>query len=476
MYEITMPKLSDSMEVGKIIRWLVKEGDAVRAGDVLAEVESDKAAMELECFADGTLAEIVHGDGSEVAVGETIGRIAEEGEGAPAEDEEEKETQAVKPEPIVGQLVPEEEEEKEKKAQVPAPAPVDEKPPAVRRAGEHAAISPYARKLAAETGVEYERLKGSGPGGRIVAADIEKAAAGGKAPERPPDEGGANIEPLARSVLERYGAAIESVVGTGPEGQITLDDAIKALTGRSPARVKPSPDEELPPLDLQPGEADVTEAPFRLKTLARIVTASKHVIPHFYVTRGVDVTALLKRKGDLKESLGVTLTHVIMFACVEALKKNPGVNRSYERGKIIAWKNVNLGLAVDTDDGLTVAVLPDAQTLSLKDMAARTKDLVEKARAGKLSAAERRHPTFTVTNLGMYDVEHFQPIVNPPSAITLAVASALPAPIIRGPSIAIAQVMRLTASCDHRIISGVDAARFLRDLADLLEDPDTLAG
>jgi len=213
-----------------------------------------------------------------------------------------------------------------------------------------------------------------------------------------------------------------------------------------------------------------------MKTQARLVTASKRSIPHFYVTRSVDVTALLKRKDEFKERYGATLTHVIMFACVEALKKNPAVNRSYERGRIVAWKGVNLGLAVDTDEGLTVAVLTDAQTFSLKDMSGRTKELVEKARAGKLSAAERRHPTFTITNLGMFDVEHFQPIVNPPSAVTLAVASALPAPVIRGESIAIAKVMRLTASCDHRIVGGVDAAKFLRDLAGLLEDPDALAG
>jgi len=471
MYEITMPKLSDSMEVGKIIRWLVKEGDAVSAGDVLAEIESDKAAMELECFADGMLAEIVRGDGSEVAVGEVIGRIAEEGEAAAPEDEEEPETRAVTPEEAVAAKG-----ETEDEKTIPAPAPVREKPPAARPEAGRVAISPYARKLADETGVEYERLKGSGPGGRIVAADIEKASGGGKALEGQPLERGAAIEPLAKSVLDRYSASTENIEGTGPGGRITLDDAIEALTGCSPARVKPSPDEELPPLDLQPGEANVTEAPFRLKTRARIVTASKHVIPHFYVTRGADVTALLKRKDAFKERHGATLTHVVMLACVEALKKNPDVNRSYERGKIIAWKGINLGLAVDTDDGLTVAVLKDAQTLSLEEMAARTKELVGKARAKRLSAKERRHPTFTVTNLGMFDVEHFQPIVNPPSAVTLAVASALPTPVIRGESIAIARVMRLPASCDHRIISGVDAANLLRDLTGLLENPEALLG
>ena len=456
MYEITMPKLSDSMEVGKIIHWLVAEGDELHAGDVLAEVESDKATMELECFADGVLAKIAHGDDSEVAVGEVIGLIAEEGEEAQAGE-------------------PEASAEEEKPA---AREPVHEKPPAIRHEGGHIAISPYAKKLAKEKGIDYATVTGTGPGGRIVAHDVE-AAAGGKpipaapapAPERP-----VAADPLAAAVLERYGLGIASVAGTGPGGQVTLDDAIKALTGQAPAKIKPSPDEELPPLDVEPDEADIEDAPFRMKTLARIVTASKHVIPHFYVTRGADVTELFKRKDELKQKHGATVTHLIMLACVRTLKEHPAVNRSYDRGKIIKWKGINLGLAIDTDDGLTVAVLKNAQDFSLADLVARTRDVVEKARAGKLSAEERKHPTFTITNLGMFDVEHFQPIVNPPSAITLAVASALPAPVIRGESIAIAKVMRLTASCDHRIISGVDAATFLKDLNAALEAPDALIG
>ncbi|MHC4789300.1 MAG: 2-oxo acid dehydrogenase subunit E2, partial [Planctomycetota bacterium] len=294
------------------------------------------------------------------------------------------------------------------------------------------AISPYARKLAEEQGVDYSEICGTGPGGRIVARDIEQAAvAGAPAPAR---------------------AAEEAPPAPSP------------------------PDEELPRLEIAEGEADVEEAPFRLKTQARRVMASQHVIPHFYVTRGVDVTELLARKEELKERFDATVTHLVMFACAKVLTEQPEVNRSYDRGKIIKWKGINLGLAVDTDQGLTVAVVRDAQDLSLGELAERTAALVEKARAGKLEAEARRHATFTVTNLGMFDVEHFEPIINPPSAVTLAVASALPAAIVRDDALHIGRVMKLTAACDHRIIDGAAAARFVAALRQLLENPDELMG
>ena len=354
--------------------------------------------------------------------------------------------------------------------------------------GARVAISPYARKRAQELGVDPARVQGTGPGGRITAADVQSAAAHPSAPatpvpgkaeplaaaaERPAPTGPPAVEPLAALVAERYRVDLTGVAGTGEDGRITVPDVMAARSGK-PAPVRPPADEELPPLHVTPDEADVEEASFRLKTQARIVVASKHVIPHFYVTRSVDATALLARKAALKETLGATVTHLLLLACVRAIEKHPEVNRSYDRGKVIRWKGIHLGIAADTPDGLTVAVLHDAQQLSLREIVARSQALVEKARAGKLTAEERRHPTFTVTNLGMFDVEHFQPIINPPSAITLGVASAIEQPVVRRGGISIAHVMRLTASCDHRIVEGVHAAAFLRDLRDLLEDPDGL--
>ncbi len=251
---------------------------------------------------------------------------------------------------------------------------------------------------------------------------------------------------------------IEEVAG----GHATLEEA------------RPSADEELPAVEVSDEEADVEDAPFRLRTQARRVVASKHVIPHFYVTAAADVTRLLERKDELKEEHGATVTHLVMLACLKAIGEVPEVNRSYDRGRVIKWKHVNLGLAVQTDEGLTVAVLPKAETLSPAELVEKTGPLVERARLGKLRGEDRKHPTFTVSNLGMYDVEHFEPIINPPSSITLAVASALAEPVVRGDGIHVARVMRLTASCDHRMIDGVTAAKLLQAITGLLADPDRL--
>ena len=459
MYEVAMPKLSDSMEVGKIVKWRAKEGDEVHEGDVLAEVESDKATMELECFHEGILAKVVHGDDDEVPVGEVIAFIAARGEVLSAE-----------PSPRLASVPP-------KKPAPAEPEPTETTPPPklpllpTRAEGQRVPISPYAKKLAAERDIDYTRITASGPGGRIIARDIE-AATSVQSPKESVPFVGANIEPLAAALAVKYGIDTSDIRGTGPDAQIRVDD-IEAFRHRDKVVAAPA-DEEMPPLDVHEDEAEVEEAPFHVKTLARRVTASKHAIPHFYVTRGVDATALLERREELKQRLGATVTHVLMLACVKALEKHPEINRAYDHGKIVKWKGIHLGLAVDTEKGLTVAVLRNAQALSLGEIVERTSQLVTRAREGKLSADERRHPTFTITNLGMFDVEHFHPIINPPSAITLAVASALPTPVVRGEAIYIARVMKLTAACDHRIIDGATAAEFLRSLRALLEAPEEL--
>jgi len=492
MYEVTMPKLSDSMETGQIIEWKVKEGDAVHEGDVLADVESDKATMELECFADGVVAKILHGNDTEVAVGEIIAYIAAEGEGAGA---------AAKPAAEAPPAPPAEEKPAPKPvakagpAPPPAPAPA---PSAPARGPGLAPVSPYARRLAEQKGIDLATIAGSGPGGRIIARDVEAAAAG-KAPAPEPTAPPAapeaaeaaapppaakkprelrkeiDIDPTALTLAQKHGVDAATLEGTGTNGRITVDDVLSAARA-IPAVLPPAPDDELPSIDFDPDEADVADAPFRFRTQARRVTASKHVIPHFYITRGADVAKLLARKDEVKEKFGATVTHFVQRACVEAIKQHPHVNRSYDRGRIITWKGIHLGIAVDTDRGLTVVVLRDAQKLALEDIAKQTMALVEKARSGKLSAAERSHPTFTVTNLGMFDVEHFQPIINPPSAITIGVSTALPTPVVRDDRICITRLMRVTLSCDHRIVEGATAARFLKTLKELLEDPAALLG
>lgn len=465
-----MPKLSDSMEEGKIIEWKVAEGDSVEEGDVLAEVESDKAVMELECFQNGVVREIVHGDEAEVPVGEVIAYIAEPGEEAPeaaeaepaAEEEEAAAEEAAAEEEPAGEEAEEEtveevevtteaEEGEAPEAEVEveveeAPeeeAPVAEAAPAPAEA-EEVEITAYAKKLAEDRGVDYASLEGSGPDGLIVASDVAAAA----------EE-------------SRVIAAVEGAPGREPKEE---EAAAEAAEERPAERAE----EELPPLEIEEDEAEVEEAPFRLKTQARRVIASQHIIPHFYLTRGVDATHLMKLKDRLKEEHDATITHVVMYGCLRALEEHPEVNRSYDHGRVINWKRVNLGLAVDTERGLTVAVLKEAQKLGFDELVGRTRELVDRAREGKLSGEERRHATFTVTNLGPMDVEHFEPIINPPSSITLAVSSALPSAVVKDEAVILGHVMKLTAACDHRIIEGATAARFVRDLRLLLEDPESL--
>ena len=511
MYDIKMPRLSDSMEVGQIVEWKVEEGDEVEQGQVLADIESDKATMELECFHDGTMAEMLYEDGEEAEVGEIIARIAEpdeeveagaggeetaeeseEGTAEETETEEQEEaeeapegeTEAAEEEsPEEGEVEEEtaatEREEEEKEAE-------EEEQPETAEAeeeSERVKISPYARKLAEKANVDIEQLEGSGPGGRIIARDIKEAAGEeireeAPAREKSGTEATAEAEPLARAVAEKYGVDLSSIDGSGVGGRITVDDVLDARSGagaeEEETKAPQSPEEELPELKLEEGEAEVEEAPFRLRTQARHVIAAKHAVPHFYVTRGADVTELMKHKDELKENFDASVTHVVMLAVLKALSEHPDINRSYDRGRIIKWNDVNLGLAVDTEKGLTVAVLREAQDLGLEDIATRTSSLVEKARSGKLQPEERRHPTFVITNLGMFDVEEFQAILNPPAAVTVAVSSALPTPVVRDGGVEAGTVMKLTLSCDHRIVDGVGAAKFLSTLKDHLETPESL--
>ncbi len=433
MYEVTMPKLSDSMTVGKIIEWKVKEGQAVREGQVIAEVESDKAAMDLECFHAGILSRIVKGDGAEVAVGEVIATIAAKGEAVEAKPKISATQPSAPAEqtPDLAKVRTSLRKVRSPAQPAPAAAQTPSPKPATAKAAARIAISPYARKLLAKKGIDPDQIKGSGPGGRIVAADVESTVAG------------------ARHALPQ----------TETAGSVSLSSM---------------PSADLPPIDLAPGEADVEDASFRMKTQARLVTASKRGIPHFYVTRSIDMRGITARKEGIKSHFGATITHVIMFACLKSLALHPEVNRSYDRGRIIKWKGVNLGLAIETDQGLTVAVIPSAQKLGLKQLAEAARALVERARADKLTPEERRHPTFTVSNLGMFDVEQFEPIIAPPSAITLAVSSILPTAVVRDGKLEAGEVMKLTISCDHRVIDGVQAAKFLRDLRAALENADAL--
>lgn len=426
--DVTMPKLSDSMEEGRIVRWVKQEGDTVEEGEILVEIESDKAVMELESFYGGTVTQILKQEDDIVEVGDVIAIIAEPGEqadpvvpSAPAEPDVPDEPDEPAPEP---------------------PTPAAPRTPAPAVSGARVKASPLARKLAAQKGIDIATITGTGPGGRILQRDVE-AATGDTPP--PVTKATPSDEPTS-----------------GPEHEADPIHKMAAL------------DLEMPEIKVTPDDADIEPVSFNQLAVIRHVTASKHVIPHFYVTSQVMVEKLIAAKDAHKADTGATVTHYIMRAAALALKQFPIINSSYDRKRIIKWKKVNVGLVIEAERGLMVAVAHDVAETPLAELAKTTRALVDKARAGRLSMDERSNPTFVISNMGMYDVESFSAIINPPASTALAVGAAISMPVALGDAVRVAPVMKMTLSADHRIINGVDAAKFLAEMKRLLENPDEL--
>ena len=467
--EVTMPKLTDSMEEGRIVSWKVAVGDRVAEGDVLAEIETDKAVMELESFRSGVVAELVRRDGDVAAGGEVIARIADGAEATKATDSGEQEAENPPAETPVQEATGGAEEEVSEAAAPAAPEPQDRRGVEARaaeppRAGARDEVPlPGAHLLAERGGKHSPRPE---PPAKPQA---QPETAGRAAPT------GLKASPRARRLARETGVDLAGLRGTGPEGRITTAD-VEAAPGGSvshgaPARAE-GPEEELAPVTFAEGEAEVEEVSFYQKAAVRRVVASKHVIPHFYVARTVRADALRERKEEAGE--GVRVTHLVLRACALALEAFPEANRSYDRGRWIRWKVTNLGLAIQTDAGLVVGVLRGAQGRDLAWIADGARRLVERARQGQLKPEERANATFTLSSLGGFGVESFSAIINPPSAMTLAVGAVRSAPVVEAGRVVPAEVLNLTLSCDHRVVDGVLAARFLGEVAGLLENPARL--
>jgi pyruvate dehydrogenase E2 component (dihydrolipoyllysine-residue acetyltransferase) len=410
--ELTMPRLSDTMEEGRIGRWLKREGESFREGDVIAEIETDKATMEFQAYDDGTVLRIIVDDGETAALGAPIAIVGEAGE--------EVEAQAPAEEPAA---------EPEKSgsdpnfsAAPPAPAPQGNGKAEVLR------VSPIARRMADAAGLDLRSLagKGSGPDGRIVKADVERAIEG----EPPP-----------------------------------------APTPPGPA---PQPEQR------RPAEGDeVRELSPMLKAVARRMTESKTTVPHFYVSSEIDMTRALQLRKELNEALAdsgekVSVNDLIVRASAQALMQHPQAHRSYVDGTHVYHAHVHAGIAVALDDGLIVPVLRDADTKGLRQIAAEARDLAERARAGKLRQQEIEGGTFTVSNMGMLGVSAFAAIINPPESTILAVSATIQRPVVRDGAVAVGDVMSVTLSCDHRACSGADGARLLQTVKRHLEAPALL--
>ncbi len=436
--KVIMPKLSDAMETGKVIKWLKKEGDAVKGGDVIAEIETDKANVEIEAFGTGILRKIVVGEGGQVPVGELIGVIAD-----PAEDVSGVAVTPAKPAAAAAAPAP-------APAAPPGPLPAMESyrsvpattavvpmaPAAVAAAAPAAGrvkASPLARKIAGQVGVDLRLIQGTGPGGRIIRRDVEAAQG---APQ-----------PAAAPAASRPAAA-------GARPQPAWPEFV----------IPPRPEVEFEDAPMSPMRA----------AIAKRMPMSKAPVPHFYVTSEVDMDrawALREQLNGLEGQPKISVTDMVIKATALALLKNPGVNAQLNGQAIRVHHRAHIGIAVALDQGLITPVLRDCDVKSLGRIAVESRDLAERARGGKLRAQEMSGATFSISNLGMFDVEEFSAIINPPEGAILAVGSVLQKPVVDDGEIRVGRRMKMTISCDHRVMDGAMGARFLQDLKRLLEEP-----
>jgi len=446
--EITMPRLSDTMETGTIIKWNVSEGDAVSSGDVVADIETDKATMELSVYDDGTVARILVGEGETVEVGAVIALLAEEGEDAAEVGQAAAPVAAPAAGGEAGQ------------PETPAPedrAQVAEAPPAAEAEpieAERRRISPVARRLADEHGIDASAIHGSGPAGRIIKRDVLAAIEAA-------EETAASIPPSAKvPEAERTPAAAPAVpatrVGAGEPTALALSDAIRA--GRVPLSNM-------------------------RQIIAKRLVESKTTIPHYQVSMGFNMDPLLEMRKTLNEQLAdhgvkLSLNDFLIRCCALAMHEHPQFNASWGGDSIIVHGEINIGMAIavgpERGGGLVVAVIRHADQKSLRMISFESRQLAEKARTRGLTIEEMEGATFTVSNLGMYQVDHFTAIINPPNSAILALGSAMQKPVVREGQLTIGHEMEATLSCDHRVIDGAMAAEYLQTLRQSIENPATL--
>jgi pyruvate dehydrogenase E2 component (dihydrolipoamide acetyltransferase) len=408
-----MPKLTDTMEEGVVVKWKKREGDQVGAGDVLAEIETDKAVMDLEAFASGTLKRILAAEGETVKAGSLIAVIAE-----PDEDIESV---------LKGTM--HEVHDKPSAAAAPAPPQAGAQPAKQAAAGEpepHPKASPRARKLAAERGIDLSSLQGTGPEGRITEQDVLKAPAAGKEPAAgkaaPPDQAA---------------AAVEGAAGT--------DRPLSQMR----------------------------------KAIARTMTQSKAPVPHFYLTTEIAMDETERLRAQLKQDRreqGVVpnLTDMIIKAAALALTRHPEINVSYAGDKLRQHATIDIGIAVGLEDGLISPVLRDCGRRTLDDISTEGRVLIERARNRRLQPEEYTGATFTISNLGMFDVENFIAVLIPPEAAAIAVGTVRDVPVVEAGGVKIGRRMKVTLSCDHRALDGMQGAKFLREFKRVLEHPQEL--
>jgi pyruvate dehydrogenase E2 component (dihydrolipoamide acetyltransferase) len=430
--QVVMPKLSPTMEEGQLARWLKKEGDKVSMGEPLAEIDTDKATMEMQALSNGVLRKILINEGESAPLGQPIAIIGEPDEdissllnsvqtkSAPA-SETTPAKEAVESEPAVAAesktRPPAERESPPEQSQTPEPS----------RDGGRQLISPIAARMAAEAGINLGSLQGSGPGGRIVKRDIETAMA-----EKPRTKAGTSLPSLALRPPGEKGAVYE------------------------PSAYRDEPLSEM------------------RRTIAKRLVTSLGPVPHFFLTSEID----MERAADLRRAINelypdtkLSINDVIIKVAAVALIAHPKVNASFQDKTIRHYEHADIGVAVATENGLITPVVRSADLKSLVEIAGEVRELAGRARARKLKPEEYMGASFSISNLGMFGIDEFTAVINPPEGAILAVGAMAPKPVARDGSVVVRQTMRVTMSCDHRVIDGATGAQFLQTFKQILENP-----
>ena len=492
--QILMPALSPTMEEGNLVKWLVKEGDTVHAGDLLAEIETDKATMEFEAVDEGTIGKLLVAEGAEgVKVNEPIAVLLGEGEDASAADEEAASA------PLSGAKADDGAQEAEAKADQKADknaaaAPKTKAPPAAGKSNGEAKATPLARRMAEQAGLDLSALTPTGPGGKVVKADIERAMLGGSnagaaGREAAAGSSGGRIfaSPLARWMARDADLPLDRIEGSGPNDRIIkrdiervqqegLDKApaeeakAEAPAEQQPAAAKPSKPElaGLPDYELVPHTS-------MRKTIARRLTQSKQTVPHFYLTVDVELDNLLDVRKQVNanapEGVKISVNDFIIKAAAMALMRVPDANAAYTEEGLLKFQSADISVAVAIPGGLITPIIREAHKKGLADISAEMADLAKRAREGKLQPMEYTGGTFSISNLGMFGIKQFDAVINPPQAAIMAIGAGEERPVVKNGALAVATVMTCTLSVDHRAIDGALGAQFLGAFKPLLENP-----
>lgn len=438
-HPVLMPKLGQTVEESTIVKWNKKEGDAVAKGEVLFEIETDKAVLEAESFVEGTLLKILVPEGKSVPVQATVAFVGNEGDNIPEV--------APPPPPPAKKAEPKPEPKKTtapaQKTEAAPQATASAAPVAapVPSAPQRFKISPRARKLASDKVIHPEKISGTGPSGRVIEKDVVAYLEENKYDE-------IRITPTAKNLAAEEKLDLFEIYGSGEGGRITMDDVKMAVREKPQAMSK------------------------MRQVIAQRLTQSFATIPHFFVTQSIDMTDLLAFRKQLKEAgAPFSVTDFILEAVTLSLKEFDAMNSMTPDGIHVKWNaKVHLGLAVSIENGLVVPVIKAADDLSLSELHDKAAELSKKARDGKLSPDEMKGSTFTISNMGMLGVEQFNAIINPGEGAILAVASTIKTPVVKDGEIKVRDIMKITLSADHRIIDGALGASFVNAVKDKLED------